>query len=143
MIYKVEVGDFTTVEIEADVERGVAYAHIQQGYEEGGTIKYTKYLNFSLHKKQCEDLIKSLRLVLIDIDGNNSNSTKPILCKRTSILDSGLPTRTVNILKFRDIKVLGDLERFKKRDLLKLRGISKKSIFLIEECLLKVGIVIS
>lgn len=141
MIYKVEVGDFTTVEIEVDAERGVAYAHIQQGYEEGGTTKYTKYMNFSLCRKQCEDLIKSLRLGLIDIGGNNS--TKPILCKSTSILDSGLPTRTVNILKYRDIEVLEDLERFKKRDLLKLRGISKKSISLIEECLLKVGIIIS
>jgi len=67
MIYKVEVGDLTYTQAETCLIDKIINIHIAQGYEEKGDIKYTHFTNFSLTKRQCEELIKSLQLSLTDL----------------------------------------------------------------------------
>lgn len=64
------------------------------------------------------------------------------LNKNTSIYDSGLSVRNMNILKACDISVLGDLMDFSKSELLQFRGLGKAGFLELEECLLHAGIVL-
>jgi hypothetical protein len=67
MIYKVEVGDQTYTEAETCFIEKIINMHIAQGHEENGDIKYTHFINFSLNKRECEELIKSLQMSLTDL----------------------------------------------------------------------------
>lgn len=67
MIYKVEVEGQTYIEAETCFIDKIINIHIAQGHEEKGDIKYTHFTNFSLNKRQCEELIKSLQLSLTDL----------------------------------------------------------------------------
>jgi len=68
MIYKVEFDSGTTKsELEACRTDKRIFIHVAQGYELKGNMKFTTFINFSLDERDCEELIKALKLSLADL----------------------------------------------------------------------------
>ncbi len=65
-----------------------------------------------------------------------------VLSPKTKIIDSGLSVLAINILKNIEIEYLGELSQFKRKDLLRLRCMGKKTLTEIENCLFQAGIVL-
>ena len=63
-----------------------------------------------------------------------------VLTPKTKIIDSGLSLLAINILKAINLEYLGELEQFKRKDILQLRGMGKKTLIEIENCLFQAGI---
>ena len=65
-----------------------------------------------------------------------------VLSTKTKIIDSGLSVFAINILKAAEIEYLGDLSKFKRKDILRFRCMGKKTLTEIENCLFQAGIVL-
>ena len=65
-----------------------------------------------------------------------------VLTPKTKIVDSGLSVLAINILKACEIEYLGELEQFKRKELMRFRCMGKKTLAEVEKCLLQAGIVL-
>ena len=90
------------------------------------------------YKKQVTEQFEKMKTTL-----DEKEFTHLILDDSTSIWDSGLSVKSINILKAVEIEKLGDLREYKKTDLFRFRGLGKKGFNEIEKCLLQAGIVLA
>ena len=93
--------------------------------------------NVNQYKKQVTEQYEKMK---IDLD--KKEFTHLILDENTHIYNSGLSVKILNILVWAKVEKLGDLKTFKKKDLLRFRGLGKKCFNEIEKCLLQAGIVL-
>ena len=84
------------------------------------------------YKLQVSQEFKEMKISLDEKD----------LTPKTKIVDSGLSVFAINILKACEIEYLGELEQFKRKDILRLRCMGKKTLTEIENCLFQAGIVL-
>lgn len=89
------------------------------------------------YKKQVTEQFEKMK---IDLD--EKEFTHLILDENTTLWDSGLSVKSINILKAVEVEKLGDLKGYKKTDLFRFRGLGKKGFNEIEKCLLQAGIVL-
>ncbi len=83
--------------------------------------------------KQYEEMKKNL---------DDKDFSHFILTPKTRIEDSELSVAAMNILKRCEIEYLGELEQFKKSEIMRFYGIGKKTFSEIENCLFQAGIVL-
>ena len=85
------------------------------------------------YKLQFEEMKKTL---------DEKDFSHLVLTPKTKIVDSGLSVLAINIFKACKIEYLGELEQFKREELMRFRGMGKKTLAEVEKILLQAGIVL-
>jgi DNA-directed RNA polymerase alpha subunit len=89
------------------------------------------------YKKQLTEPFEKMKA---DLD--NKDFSYLILNENTSVFECNLSTIIPRILRDNDIKKLGDLKNFKKKDLLSFWSFGKKHLSELERCLFQAGIIL-